>query len=84
MTVANWRTQRTAVHSLSRSGALSTLSTVLTVPPPRDPISPFIPRTSSLAFHPREMVYAVGSLDGSGELFRRLFVLYFDADRSVM
>ncbi|KAI0814821.1 hypothetical protein BC629DRAFT_1467282 [Irpex lacteus] len=65
VTVANWRTQRTAVHSLARSGALSTLSTMLTVPPPRDPISPFIPRTSSLAFHPREMVYAVGSLDGS-------------------
>ncbi len=43
---------------------------MLTVPPPRDPISPFIPRTSSLAFHPREMVYAVGSLDGSGKLLR--------------
>ncbi|KAI0348333.1 hypothetical protein BDW22DRAFT_1350515 [Trametopsis cervina] len=65
VTPSNWRTQRTAVHSLARSGALSTLSTVLTVPPPREPLSPFIPRTSSLAFHPRQMVYAVGSLDGS-------------------
>ncbi|EKM61656.1 uncharacterized protein PHACADRAFT_248390 [Phanerochaete carnosa HHB-10118-sp] len=64
VSVANWRTQRTAVHSLSQSGALSTLSTVLTVPPPRDALSPYIMRTSALAFHPREMVFAVGSLDG--------------------
>lgn len=66
VSAANWRTQRTAVHSLSQSGALSTLSTVLTVPPPRDALSPFIMRTSALAFHPREMVFAVGSLDGHG------------------
>lgn len=68
VTSANWRTQRTAVYSLSshHNQALSTLSTVLTVPPPRDALSPFIIRSSSLTFHPREMVYAVGSLDGSG------------------
>ena len=60
--------QRTTVSSLSshHHQALSTLSTVLTAPPPRDPMSPFIIRSSSLTFHPREMVYAVGSLDGSG------------------
>lgn len=68
VTVTNWRVQKTAVYSISRPTALSTLSTVLNVPPPRDPLSPFIPRSSSLAFHPREMLYAVGSLDGSGEL----------------
>lgn len=67
VTSANWRTQRTTVYSLSshQNQALSTLSTVLTVPPSRDPLSPFIIRSSSLTFHPREMVYAAGSLDGS-------------------
>lgn len=66
VTATNWRTQRAAVHSLTTSNALSTMSSVLTVPPPRDALSPFINRSSSLVFHPREMVYAVGSLDGSG------------------
>lgn len=41
------------------------------MPPPREPLSAFIPRTSSLAFHPKEMIYAVGNLDGIG-----MFCLY--------
>ncbi|KAH8094700.1 hypothetical protein BXZ70DRAFT_975660 [Cristinia sonorae] len=60
---ANWRTQRTVVHSLSRTAAMSALSINHINPPSREPPSPFIPRYNSLAFHPREMVYAVGSLD---------------------
>ncbi|EPS99346.1 hypothetical protein FOMPIDRAFT_1124614, partial [Fomitopsis schrenkii] len=62
---SNWRTQRTAVHSFGQSSPLSTLTTGLTMPPPRDPHLPFINRSSSLTFHPKEMVYAVGLWDGS-------------------
>ncbi|KAJ3557772.1 hypothetical protein NM688_g1286 [Phlebia brevispora] len=65
VTPANWRQQRAVVHSLSRPNPLSAINTALTVPPPREPLSPFILRTSSLAFHPRQMVFAFGSLDGN-------------------
>ncbi|TFY55214.1 hypothetical protein EVJ58_g8388 [Rhodofomes roseus] len=61
---SNWRTQRTSVHSFARQSPLSTLTTGLTVPPPRDSYLPFITRSSSLVFHPKEMVYAVGHWDG--------------------
>lgn len=64
--VSNWRTQRTEVQSLATKRALGSLTTGLAIPPPRDSTTPFTPRTSSLAFHPREMVYAVGSWDGTG------------------
>lgn len=30
--------------------------------------SPFIPRSSSLVFHPMEMIYALGQPDGTGML----------------
>ncbi|KAI0640244.1 hypothetical protein C8Q77DRAFT_121368 [Trametes polyzona] len=63
--VSNWRTQRTDVHSLAAKRTLGSLTTGLTVPPPRESATPFTPRTSSLAFHPREMVYGVGSWDGT-------------------
>ncbi|EIW63818.1 ubiquitin-binding TORC1 subunit KOG1 [Trametes versicolor FP-101664 SS1] len=63
--VSNWRTQRTEVQSLATKRALGSLTTGLAIPPPRDSTTPFTPRTSSLAFHPREMVYAVGSWDGT-------------------
>lgn len=46
---------------------MSALSIGYVNPPSRDPPSPFIPRYNSLAFHPREMVYAVGSLDNTGK-----------------
>ncbi|KAL4247407.1 WD repeat RAPTOR family protein [Abortiporus biennis] len=65
ISTSNWRSQRTTVHSLSRMVPLSTISTGLVAPPTRDLPSPFIPRSSSLAFHPTEMIYATGSLDGS-------------------
>jgi len=64
----NWRAQRTVVHSLTREAAVSALSIGLVNPPSRSPPSPFIPRYNSLAFHPREMVYAVGSLDNTVRL----------------
>ncbi|EMD32619.1 hypothetical protein CERSUDRAFT_87930 [Gelatoporia subvermispora B] len=67
LTRANWRTQRTVVHSLSlsRPVPLSTNMSGLTIPPPRDPPTPFVQRSSSLSFHPREMVYALGLWDGT-------------------
>ncbi|KAI0829041.1 hypothetical protein BC628DRAFT_1362076 [Trametes gibbosa] len=61
----NWRTQRTEVHSLATTRTLGSLTTGLTIPQPRESTTPFTPRTSSLAFHPREMVYGVGSWDGT-------------------
>ncbi|KAI0931160.1 hypothetical protein AcV5_005293 [Taiwanofungus camphoratus] len=68
----NWRAQRTVIRSFTADDPLSTPTISLTVPPPRDPLSPFAARSSSLSFHPREMVYALGMWDGSGEL---LFLL---------
>ncbi|KAI8980557.1 hypothetical protein BD414DRAFT_492558 [Trametes punicea] len=63
--VSNWRTQRTEVHSLATKRPLGSLTTGLTIPPPRESMTPFTPKTSSLVFHPREMVYGVGSWDGT-------------------
>ncbi|KAI0778960.1 raptor N-terminal caspase like domain-containing protein [Trametes elegans] len=63
--VSNWRTQRTEVQSLAARRTLGSLTTGLTIPPPREAMTPFTPRTSSVAFHPREMVYGVGSWDGT-------------------
>lgn len=34
---------------------------------PRGTPSPFIPRSTSLAFHPMEMLYGVGGPDGTGQ-----------------
>ncbi|CCM02264.1 uncharacterized protein FIBRA_04347 [Fibroporia radiculosa] len=62
---SNWRTQRTTVQSFTASSPLSSLTTGLTMPPARDPHMPLVSRSSSLKFHPREMVYAVGLWDGS-------------------
>ncbi|KAG9313880.1 hypothetical protein JVU11DRAFT_4648 [Chiua virens] len=68
LTPANWRHQRLTIHSISSHNhdALTTLglSTGLSVYPTRPP-SPYIPRFTSLAFHPMEMLYAIGQPDGS-------------------
>ncbi|KZT01152.1 WD40 repeat-like protein [Laetiporus sulphureus 93-53] len=62
----NWKSQRTSVRSLTASpSSLCSFTTSLTMPPPRDHYVPFVPRSSSLVFHPREMVYALGLWDGS-------------------
>ena len=66
VTPSNTRTQRTAVYAVQSLRPLTNFSNVLAMPPPREPVSPFIPRTSTLAFHPKEMIYAVGNLDGIG------------------
>jgi hypothetical protein len=65
---SNWRTQRAVVHSISRSTNPSTVSmgTGLTTSPTGGLPSQFIPRSSSIIFHPTEMLYGVGSLDGTG------------------
>ncbi|KAA1478089.1 hypothetical protein DENSPDRAFT_934104 [Dentipellis sp. KUC8613] len=67
ITPSNWRYQRTIVHSLSHPEVLSTVNipTGLASAPSRGPPSPFIPRSSSLIFHPTEMLYSVGSADGT-------------------
>ena len=66
LSASNWRAQRTEVQSLETRRGLGSLTTGLSIPPPRDNVTPFTPRTSSLAFHPREMVYGAGFWDGSG------------------
>ena len=65
---SNWRTQRVVVHSISRPTILSTASmnTGLTTSPTRGFPSQYIPRSSSITFHPTEMLYGVGSPDGTG------------------
>ncbi|EPQ60061.1 WD40 repeat-like protein [Gloeophyllum trabeum ATCC 11539] len=62
-----YRTQRATVQSLTLSAVLSSvdINTGLTAPTARHQPSPFIPRSSSLVFHPTEMVYAIGPPDGS-------------------
>ncbi|KAF4612399.1 hypothetical protein D9613_004298 [Agrocybe pediades] len=62
-----WRSQRVVVHSITRQQPLSAFNvpTGLTAPPIRGLPSPFIPRLSSLVFHPTEMLYANGGPDGT-------------------
>jgi hypothetical protein len=42
------------------------MSTGLTTSPTRGLPSQYIPRSGSLVFHPTEMLYGVGSPDGTG------------------
>ncbi|KAH9934060.1 raptor N-terminal caspase like domain-containing protein [Epithele typhae] len=65
LSASNWRAQRTDVQSLASHRSLGSLTTSLSIPPPRENVAPFTPRTSSLIFHPREMVYGAGFWDGS-------------------
>jgi len=67
ITPTSWRSQRTIVHSLTSTAPLSAfnISTGLTSHPARAFPSPFIPRSTSLVFHPTEMLYGVGETDGS-------------------
>jgi len=61
-----WRSQRTVVQSLSRDTLSEfNVSTGLLIPPSRSLPSPFIPRSSSLVFHPTEMLYGLGEPDGT-------------------
>jgi len=64
---AYWRSQRIIMHSFARPHPLSAfnISTGLAIHPARNLPSPFIPRLSSLVFHPTEMLYGVGEPDGT-------------------
>ncbi|KNZ76317.1 WD repeat-containing protein mip1 [Termitomyces sp. J132] len=66
-----WRSQQIVVHSLSRNKNLSdhTTATGLSSPPSRALPSTFIPRLSSLVFHPTEMLYGIGEPDGTIRIF---------------
>ncbi|EGO19096.1 hypothetical protein SERLADRAFT_454001 [Serpula lacrymans var. lacrymans S7.9] len=67
LTPTHWRHQSLMVHSLLRPSpplSMLQLPTGLTSYNPRGP-SPFIPRSTSLTFHPMEMLYAAGEPDGS-------------------
>ncbi|KAJ7292684.1 hypothetical protein C8J57DRAFT_1160952 [Mycena rebaudengoi] len=67
ISATNWKTQRITVQTLKRNVTMSsfTVSTGLLAQPSRALLSPFIPRSSSLAFHPTEMLYGVGEPDGT-------------------
>ncbi|KAF5312958.1 hypothetical protein D9619_002557 [Psilocybe cf. subviscida] len=66
ITPVHWRSQRVVVHSMLRNTVLSSfnISSGLSVPPVRGLPSPYIPRASSFAFHPTQMLYANGGADG--------------------
>jgi len=68
VTLVNWRQQTTAIHSLPpHHTELSriNLMTGLHHAPPRIPASSYIPSSSSLTFHPNEMLLAIGGADGT-------------------
>ncbi|KAG5654155.1 hypothetical protein H0H81_006867 [Sphagnurus paluster] len=64
---AYWKSKRTLVQSLTHGNTLSEFGvpTGLSVPPYRALPSPFIPRSTSLVFHPTEMLYGLGGPDGT-------------------
>ncbi|KAK1224893.1 Target of rapamycin complex 1 subunit kog1 [Marasmius sp. AFHP31] len=69
ITTSNYRNQRTTVQSLHsrETGTLShfSIGTGLLTSPVRAHPSRFIPRASSVVFHPTEMLYGVGLPDGT-------------------
>jgi hypothetical protein len=67
LTPTNFRYQRLMIHPVSDSPPLTTLNlpSGLSMYPSQSP-SPYIPRYTSFAFHPMEMLYAIGQPDGSG------------------
>ena len=72
---AYWKSQHAFVRSLVQSEPLSAFSfqTGLSTFPIRGFPSPFIPRHSSLVFHPTEMLYALGGPDGTGKSMSRVY-----------
>lgn len=67
----NWRAQKIVVNSLNQPEPLSSfhLQTGMTMAPLRTLPSTFIPRLSSLVFHPKEMLYGLGQPDGTSECY---------------
>lgn len=68
---SKWRAQKIVVKSVNQEDPLSSfhLQTGLSMAPLRTLPSPFIPRLSSLAFHPKEMLYGLGQPDGTSVWF---------------
>ncbi|KAI6012662.1 hypothetical protein F5J12DRAFT_544942 [Pisolithus orientalis] len=68
-TPANWRHQRLLLHSMTDFNVLSSMMLPTGLPVySRRPPSSYIPRYTSFAFHPLEMMYAVGEPDGTVKL----------------
>jgi len=67
VTSTSYRYQRATVQSLNPPAILSHIdfNTGLTGPSAKTLPSPFIPRPGSLTFHPLEMLYSVGTPDGT-------------------
>uniref|UniRef100_D8PM15 Raptor N-terminal CASPase-like domain-containing protein n=1 Tax=Schizophyllum commune (strain H4-8 / FGSC 9210) TaxID=578458 RepID=D8PM15_SCHCM len=69
VTPNNWRSQRVLVQNAmdSPDTSLSSfmLPTGLGTSPTRTFSTPYMPRWTSLAFHPKEMLYAIGAPDGN-------------------
>ncbi|KAL0567020.1 Target of rapamycin complex 1 subunit kog1 [Marasmius crinis-equi] len=67
ITPSNYRSQRISIRSLNTDDTLSqfNISAGLIAPPVRIHPSRYIPRASSLIFHPTEMLYGVGVPDGT-------------------
>lgn len=69
LTPANWRHQRLLLHSMTDFNVLSSMMLPTGLPVySRRPPSSYIPRYTSFAFHPLEMMYAVGEPDGTVKL----------------
>ncbi|KAI0042582.1 hypothetical protein FA95DRAFT_1564189 [Auriscalpium vulgare] len=71
LTPSSWRAQRSVVQSIEHPAFRSTVSTStgLTTSPTRGLPSQYIPRSSTLVFHPTEMLYGTGSPDGTVRIF---------------
>jgi len=65
ITPVSWRAQRVSVCNMSGQLSTAQIPTGLNSFPIRGLPSLFMPRASSLVFHPTEMVYAVGQPDGT-------------------
>lgn len=69
----HWRDQRTMIQSVTRPAPLSNFNIPTGISAFPNSArggggpSPYIPRSTSLAFHPMEMLYGVGGPDGTGE-----------------
>jgi regulatory associated protein of mTOR len=69
LTPSQWRSQRIMINPLMSTSPLSSFTVTTGLGAYRTPQSSFIPRSTSFAFHPLEMVYGIGEPDGSGECF---------------
>lgn len=81
----SWRAQKIVINSLNQLEPLSSFHTQtgLGMAPLRSLPSPFIPRLSSLCFHPKEMLYGLGQPDGTSKCSIYLSIVWiFESDHS--